>query len=78
MFFTRMGLGSKMIVTGDITQIDLPAGKKSGLIEALDVLKGVPDIGVAMLTYKDVVRHELVQAIVRAYEKHAQPTRRRA
>jgi phosphate starvation-inducible PhoH-like protein len=78
MFLTRMGLGSKMIITGDITQIDLPAGKKSGLIEALDVLKGVPDIGVVMLTYKDVVRHELVQAIVRAYEKHAQPMRRRA
>lgn len=70
MFLTRMGMGSKMIITGDITQIDLPAGKKSGLVEALEVLRGVPDIGMATLTHKDVVRHELVQAIVKAYEKH--------
>ena len=70
MFLTRMGMGSKMIITGDITQIDLPAGKKSGLVEALEVLRGVPDIGMAALTHKDVVRHELVQAIVKAYEKH--------
>ena len=70
MFMTRMGMGSKMIITGDITQIDLPAGKKSGLVEALEVLRGVPDIGMATLTHKDVVRHELVQAIVKAYEKH--------
>ncbi len=70
MFLTRMGMGSKMVITGDVTQIDLPAGKKSGLVEALEVLKGVPDIGISMLTHRDVVRHELVQAIVRAYEKH--------
>ena len=70
MFLTRMGMDSKMIITGDITQIDLPAGKKSGLVEALEVLRGVPDIGMATLTHKDVVRHELVQAIVKAYEKH--------
>ena len=70
MFLTRMGMGSKMIITGDITQIDLPAGKRSGLVEALEVLRGVPDIGIATLSHKDVVRHELVQAIVRAYEKH--------
>ena len=70
MFLTRKGMGSKMIITGDITQIDLPAGKKSGLVEALEVLRGVPDIGMATLTHKDVVRHELVQAIVKAYEKH--------
>ena len=70
MFLTRMGMGSKMIITGDITQIDLPVGKKSGLVEALEVLRGVPDIGMATLTHKDVVRHELVQAIVKAYEKH--------
>ena len=70
MFLTRMGMGSKMIITGDITQIDLPAGKKSGLVEALEVLRGVPDIGITTLTHKDVVRHELVQAIVKAYEKH--------
>ena len=71
MFLTRMGSGSKMVVTGDVTQIDLPGIKKSGLVEALEVLKGVEDIGITTLTHKDVVRHELVQAIVRAYEKHS-------
>ena len=71
MFLTRMGMGSKMVITGDVTQIDLPTGKKSGLIEALEVLKGVNDIGIVTLSHRDVVRHELVQAIVRAYEKHA-------
>ena len=70
MFLTRMGMNSKMIITGDITQIDLPAGKRSGLVEALEVLKNVDDIGITMLTHRDVVRHELVQAIVRAYEQH--------
>ncbi len=70
MFLTRMGMGSKMIITGDVTQIDLPAGKRSGLVEALEVLKGVEDIGMVRLSHRDVVRHELVQAIVRAYEKH--------
>ena len=70
MFLTRMGMGSKMVITGDVTQIDLPAGKRSGLVEALEVLKGVEDIGMVRLTHRDVVRHELVQAIVRAYEKH--------
>ena len=77
MFLTRMGMGSKMVITGDVTQIDLPAGKKSGLVEALEVLKGVEDIGIVKLTHRDVVRHELVQAIVRAYEKYAQRTDRR-
>ena len=72
MFLTRMGMGSKMVITGDITQIDLPSGKKSGLVEALEVLKDVNDIGIVQLSHRDVVRHELVQAIVRAYEKHAQ------
>ncbi|MBQ9408162.1 MAG: PhoH family protein, partial [Clostridia bacterium] len=70
MFLTRMGNTSKMVITGDITQIDLPAGKKSGLIEAVEVLKGVEDIAIVNLSHKDVVRHELVQAIVKAYEKH--------
>ena len=70
MFLTRMGMGSKMVITGDVTQIDLPTGKRSGLVEALDVLKDVPDIGIVQLTHRDVVRHELVQAIVKAYEKH--------
>ena len=71
MFLTRMGVGSKVVVTGDVTQIDLPGGKPSGLVEALEVLKGVEDIGIVTLTHKDVVRHELVQAIVRAYDEHA-------
>ncbi len=70
MFLTRMGMGSKMVITGDITQIDLPQGKRSGLVEALEVLKGVDDIAITYLTHKDVVRHELVQAIVKAYERH--------
>ena len=70
MFLTRMGMGSKMIITGDVTQIDLPAGRKSGLVEALEVLKGVEDIGMVRLSHRDVVRHERVQASVKAYEKH--------
>ena len=76
MFLTRMGMGSKMVITGDVTQIDLPVGKRSGLVEALEVLKDVKDIGIVQLTHRDVVRHELVQAIVRAYEKHAQKNER--
>ena len=82
MFLTRMGMGSKMVITGDVTQIDLPLGKKSGLTEAIEVLRNVDDIGIVNLTHKDVVRHELVQAIVRAYEKHSEkknaPHRRQA
>ena len=57
------------MVTGDITQTDLPAGKKSGLAEAVQLLKHIPDIGIVELTGKDIVRHELVQQIVEAYEK---------
>ena len=71
MFLTRMGMGSKMIITGDVTQIDLPAGRKSGLVEALEVLKGVEDIGMVRLSHRDVVRHELVAKIVAAYEKRS-------
>ena len=71
MFLTRMGMGSRMVITGDVTQIDLPGGKKSGLTEAIEVLRNVPDIGIVNLSHKDVVRHELVQNIVRAYEKYA-------
>ena len=78
MFLTRMGMGSKMVITGDVTQIDLPTGKRSGLVEALEVLRDVNDIGIVQLTHRDVVRHELVQAIVRAYEKHAQKNERKA
>ncbi len=67
---TRFGFHSKVVVTGDITQTDLPAGKKSGLQEALDVLGNIPEIAIVRLTGKDVVRHELVQKIVEAYASH--------
>ena len=70
MFLTRMGFNSKVIITGDITQIDLPDGKISGLKEAMKVLEGVEGIGISMLTNKDVVRHVLVQRIVKAYEDY--------
>ena len=70
MFLTRFGENSRVIVTGDMTQIDLPAGKKSGLKEAVEVLRDVPDIAVVELTHRDVVRHSLVQSIVKAYEKY--------
>ena len=69
MFLTRMGFGSRMVITGDITQVDLMPGKRSGLIEAMEVLKGIQGIGICTLTHRDVVRHELVQAIVKAYER---------
>ncbi|MBR4073355.1 MAG: PhoH family protein [Clostridia bacterium] len=68
MFLTRLGFNSKIVVTGDITQIDLPDGKRSGLKEAVKVLKGVKDIAIVNLTGKDVVRHRLVQEIIKAYE----------
>jgi len=67
MFLTRIGFGSKAVITGDVTQIDLPDGKTSGLKEASRVLMDVPDIAQCYLTDKDVVRHELVQRIVKAY-----------
>ena len=70
MFLTRLGFGSKAVVTGDITQIDLPRGTKSGLAEAVEVLKDVPDIAVHHLSDRDIVRHSLVQKIIRAYEKY--------
>jgi len=70
MFLTRMGFGSKVVVTGDITQIDLPKGKKSGLVEAAKILKHVDDIDFCYLKDTDVVRHELVKRIIRAYEKY--------
>ena len=69
MFLTRLGFNSKMVVTGDITQIDLPDGKKSGLKEALTVLKNIDGIGITRFNETDVVRHRLVQDIIRAYEK---------
>jgi phosphate starvation-inducible protein PhoH and related proteins len=70
MFLTRLGFNSKAVITGDITQIDLPAGKKSGLVEALEVCGKIEGIGIAQFTEKDVVRHNLVQQIVRAYEEY--------
>jgi len=69
MFLTRLGFGSKAVVTGDITQTDLPNNKKSGLVQATKILSNVSGIGSIALSDKDVVRHELVQRIIRAYEK---------
>jgi phosphate starvation-inducible PhoH-like protein len=70
MFLTRLGYGSKAVVTGDITQIDLPKGKNSGLVEATKILNNVEGIKLCTLTNKDVVRHPLVQRIINAYEKY--------
>ncbi len=69
MFLTRLGFGSKIVITGDITQIDLPVDKVSGLKEAMRVLKGVEDISICQLTGADVVRHVIVQRIIKAYEE---------
>jgi phosphate starvation-inducible PhoH-like protein len=70
MFLTRIGYGSKAVITGDVTQIDLPTGKRSGLVEAERILSKVEDIEFIYFTDKDVVRHRLVQLIIRAYEEH--------
>jgi len=77
MFLTRLGFNSKAVITGDITQIDLPSGKKSGLIEALDICGKIEGIGAVQFNEKDVVRHNLVQRIIRAYEEYeaGQPLR---
>jgi phosphate starvation-inducible PhoH-like protein len=77
MFLTRLGFNSKAVITGDVTQIDLPQGKKSGLIEALEVCGKIEGIGVTQFSEKDVVRHNLVQQIIRAYEEYdvSQPHR---
>ena len=77
MFLTRLGFNSKMVVTGDITQIDLPDGKRSGLKEAIKVLKNIEDIGVVRFNEKDVVRHRLVQDIIKAYEKQEEERNRK-
>ena len=69
MFLTRLGFGSKMVITGDVTQIDLPDGKRSGLKQVVHILKDVPDIAQVFFTGRDVVRHKLVQDIIKAYEK---------
>jgi phosphate starvation-inducible PhoH-like protein len=70
MFLTRLGYGSKAVVTGDVTQVDLPSGRPSGLLEARKVLKGVEGIQFCGFTEVDVVRHPLVQEVVRAYEAY--------
>jgi phosphate starvation-inducible PhoH-like protein len=70
MFLTRLGFRSKMVVTGDITQIDLPDGKRSGLKTVLNILKNVDDIEIVRFNQKDVVRHRLVQDIIKAYERY--------
>ena len=72
MFLTRIGFHSKGVITGDITQIDLPAGKKSGLKDAIRILKNIDDIGIQYLTDRDVVRHPLIQKIIRAYDRFDQ------
>lgn len=70
MFLTRFGAGSRVVVTGDITQTDLPVGKQSGLLQALDVLRDIPEIAIVKLGRSDVVRHDLVQTVVKAYEAY--------
>ncbi|RMH59723.1 MAG: PhoH family protein [Zetaproteobacteria bacterium] len=74
MFLTRLGFGARMVVTGDITQIDLPNHRGSGLSHALQVLDGIKDVAICRLSGCDVVRHRLVERIVDAYERHASPT----
>ena len=70
MFLTRMGFGSRAVITGDITQVDLPRGKSSGLIQVMDILQGIKGINFVQLSDQDVVRHNLVQKIVKAYESY--------
>jgi len=73
MLLTRMGPNSKCVVTGDVTQIDLPSNKRSGLVEALQALKNVAGISFVYFTERDVVRHELVRAVISAYQQHRSP-----
>ena len=77
MFLTRLGFGSKIVVTGDITQIDLPDGKKSGLVEVIKILKNVDDIQTCKFSEKDVVRHKLVQDIIKAYDKYEEAKKKK-
>jgi phosphate starvation-inducible PhoH-like protein len=74
MFLTRIGFGSRAVVTGDVTQTDLPAGRQSGLRHVVDVLRGVEGVAFTFFDAQDVVRHPLVQRIVRAYEAHGEST----
>jgi phosphate starvation-inducible PhoH-like protein len=72
MFLTRLGFGSKVVVTGDVTQIDLPRGQGSGLVEVREILRDIPDISFVLFDRQDVVRHKLVQRIVDAYRIEAE------
>ena len=74
MFLTRLGFGSKVVVTGDVTQIDLPRDQASGLIQVRDILSSIDGIGFVEFSHQDVVRHKLVQRIVEAYKLHAEET----
>ena len=74
MFLTRLGFGSKMVVTGDVTQIDLPREQASGLIQVQDILGSVDGIQFVQFSHQDVVRHKLVQRIVEAYKQHSEET----
>jgi phosphate starvation-inducible PhoH-like protein len=74
MFLTRIGFGSRAVVTGDVTQTDLPAGRQSGLRHVVDVLRGVDGVAFTFFDAQDVVRHPLVQRIVRAYEARGEST----
>ena len=78
MFLTRLGFGSKAVVTGDTTQVDLPGNKESGLIQVQRILQGIPRVAFAKLSNNDVVRHEIVQRIVRAYEEYDQRRKEKA
>jgi phosphate starvation-inducible protein PhoH and related proteins len=73
MLLTRIGPNSKCVITGDVTQIDLPANKRSGVVEALQALKNIPGIAIVYLNERDVVRHELVRSIITAYQQHRSP-----
>jgi phosphate starvation-inducible PhoH-like protein len=76
MFLTRLGFGSKVVITGDITQVDLPRDKTSGLKDAVRVLQDVDDIAINKFSERDVVRHRLVQQIIKAYEKYEEKKQR--
>jgi len=74
MFLTRLGFNSKAVITGDVTQIDLPSGRPSGLVEVIRILDGIEGITFINFSERDVVRHKLVQEIVKAYERHENRT----
>ena len=78
MFLTRLGFGSRAVITGDITQIDLPDARRSGLVEASRILRQVDDIAILRFTEKDVVRHRLVQEIIKAYEKYSEEGKKKS